>query len=579
MTQRVGVVSASIGAGHDGAADELCRRLEDQGLSTFRYDFLESAPHAGRLIRHVYEWWLRRAPWAYDATYRAWADFPPLVAPTVAVLALVFGRPLRRQLAADKVDLVVSTYPLASVALGRMRRKRSLDVPVATFVTDFSLHPMWVDAGVDLHLCVHPDTARAARAATGGPALATGPMVGPAFARPSAERRHQARRDLGVPDDAVAVLVVAGSWGVGAVEETYRELCQLPGYFPIVACGRNDTLRAALATRPGGRALGWTDDMATVMAASDLVVQNAGGLTSMEAFASGVPVLTYRPIPGHGQDNAELMHTAGVARFVRSAEELTEALAVAAVRPSLQVARAEALFRSDPADAVVALASGATPPVRLRRRDASRRVALGTVSLASAWLGLNLVAEAATAHAFASVRPAQTEIYLGARLSTADLGSPRLARLLVADHVTAVLEGNQVVGNDAAVAALAAHGVGIADGGWGSRSDLALLGVSEVARSADAFEAALGRPVPLLVPEQPLTVVDLAITKLKHLHVVGDVTTLGPGTSAAVLLPGRVYVFDAERLSPTETAAALQRLELTLQSDGEATQSLAALLR
>jgi hypothetical protein len=60
---------------------------------------------------------------------------------------------------------------------------------------------------------------------------------------------------------------------------------------------------------------------------------------------------------------------------------------------------------------------------------------------------------------------------------------------------------------------------------------------------------------------------------------VGDVTTLGPGTSAAVLLPGRVYVFDAERLSPTETAAALQRLELTLQSDGEATQSLAALLR
>ena len=35
--------------------------------------------------------------------------------------------------------------------------------------------------------------------------------------------------------------------------------------------------------------LGWTDDMAGLMAACDVMVENAGGLTSLEAMAAGLP--------------------------------------------------------------------------------------------------------------------------------------------------------------------------------------------------------------------------------------------------------------------------------------------------
>src|SRR5690348_5616572 len=56
MQRRVLVVSASMGAGHDGAARELARRLEDDGHVTEVRDFMKSAPlKIGDVVRVGYE--------------------------------------------------------------------------------------------------------------------------------------------------------------------------------------------------------------------------------------------------------------------------------------------------------------------------------------------------------------------------------------------------------------------------------------------------------------------------------------------------------------------------------------------
>src|SRR4051794_2869798 len=41
---RIVVISASVGAGHDGAADELIRRMLDLGFRVDRHDFLDLMP-------------------------------------------------------------------------------------------------------------------------------------------------------------------------------------------------------------------------------------------------------------------------------------------------------------------------------------------------------------------------------------------------------------------------------------------------------------------------------------------------------------------------------------------------------
>src|SRR6185369_4797372 len=127
-------------------------------------------------------------------------------------------------------------------------------------------------------------------------------------------------------DDEQLVLVVAGAWGIGDVGKTFDCLLESEHYTPLAVCGNNDKLKRKLEARGGGHVLGWTDEMPTLMAAADVLLQNAGGLTCMEAFAAGLPVVSYDPIAGHGKDNAEQMETAGVAAYAPSSDDLFDVL-------------------------------------------------------------------------------------------------------------------------------------------------------------------------------------------------------------------------------------------------------------
>ena len=276
-------------------------------------DFLNAFPlHLGWLVRFGYWMELRFAPWSYDATYRLWYRLPFVVKPMGAFITLVTSRKMLRWVKASDADVVVSTYPMASLVLGRARQKGRLKIPVATFITDFAVHPLWTHPGVDLHLCVHKQAAEAAAERSGRAATAPGPLVPERF-HVDLPERHAARTQLGLSDEEKLVLVVAGAWGIGDVSKTFDYLLESEQYVPLAVCGNNGKLKRKLEERGRGHVLGWTDEMPTLMAAADVLVQNAGGLTCMEAFAAGLPVVSFEPIAGHGKDNAEQMHKAGVA--------------------------------------------------------------------------------------------------------------------------------------------------------------------------------------------------------------------------------------------------------------------------
>ncbi|MDP9072842.1 MAG: hypothetical protein M3N98_01485, partial [Actinomycetota bacterium] len=184
MPTRVLVVSASMGAGHDGAARELVRRLRAEGHEAEMRDFLDSAPlRIGALLKSSYEFQMRHIAWTYDLTYRLWYLLPVLCPPIGRFMAWLTRRRLLAWATEYRADAVVSTYPLSSVVLGQLRRGGRLRIPAINFITDFGVHPLWTHPGVDLNLAVHPRAAAAAEAKSGRPAFATGPMVSPRFAQ------------------------------------------------------------------------------------------------------------------------------------------------------------------------------------------------------------------------------------------------------------------------------------------------------------------------------------------------------------------------------------------------------------
>ncbi len=358
--RRITVVSASVGAGHDGAAAELVRRLRAAGFEADCHDFLDLLPRGcGRLLRGSYALELQVAPWAWGWLLRG-LEKHRFSAALVGGLFAVAGARRIRALVGPEVRAVVSTYPLASQALGRLRRRGSLHTPVATFLTDMSVHPLWVAEGVDLHLALHPVAAAQATRHGAASVQTCGPLVGPAF-RPvrSAAERLRGRARFGLPADQPVALVVAGSWGVGEVEQTAREIAASGVAVPVTVCGRNEALREKLQAAGVGVALGWVDEMPELLRISDVVVQNAGGLTSLEAMASGIPVVSYRCLPGHGVTNAAALDEAGLAVWIRDEQRLGSALADALAGPPVAITHPAPC----PDDLIAALAGGAPAPV------------------------------------------------------------------------------------------------------------------------------------------------------------------------------------------------------------------------
>ncbi len=362
-TPRVTIVSASVGAGHDGAAAELARRLTGQGFLVDRHDFLDLLPaRIGPALRRAYAAQLRSAPATWGPVCAAMGRHGS----AAAMVSALAGRRLGRVLA-DRPAAVVATYPLAAQTLARLRRGGLLDAPVVTYLTDLSVHPLWVADGVDAHLALHPVAAEQAWRLGAAGLHVTAPAVGPDFRPATAAERWAARRRFGLPAGPLA-LIVAGSWGVGEVAQTARDVRATGLALPVVVCGSNEALRAEVAREGTGLALGWVDDMAGLMRACDVVVQNAGGLSSLEARATGLPVISYRCLPGHGTTNAEALAAAGWAPWVRHPADLSPALQATlreapAARVPGSAVRPELCAAPDPAEVIAGLAGAADPAV------------------------------------------------------------------------------------------------------------------------------------------------------------------------------------------------------------------------
>lgn len=589
-----------MGAGHDGAARELASRLRAAGHEAEVRDFLDSGPlRIGAALRSGYEFELKHMPSAYEATYRLWYRVPWLCPAVAWLVTILTRRRILRWIDSYDADIVVSTYPLATLCLGRLRDTKRLSIPAVNFITDFGVHPLWVHRGVDLNLAVHDGPARMAAARSGRLALACGPVVSPAFGPDALPDRYTARSALGLEADDQAVLIVAGSWGVGGVEDTWKAITADGRFTPVVVCGRDERLRAqvaALADTRGDEAkaviLGWTDDMPGLMAACDVLVENAGGLTSLEAMRAGLPVVSFMPIAGHGRENTARMDNAGVSILAADGPQLIEALALlTADGPARagRVAAGQAMFRGDAAALVLdaADAPGFVPVPHPRRPAAAlaRVAAVLAGSAALGWAGLTggvavatAAAGAGVAHPIAGLR---SVAYVGVRLDATELADPAISQRLRAMGVSAVVDSTTASTDPSGVRSLAALGVDIESGGrgaWSNRHghEVDPMLWTRARADADAGRALAeltGDKVTLLVLGRRLNAFDLLECRGAHNSVVvpNDILSAvrDPGDTTPIHVTSRhIYLVNGMGATPAQLNTMLARLSAGLARAG-----------
>jgi processive 1,2-diacylglycerol beta-glucosyltransferase len=582
-----------MGAGHDGAARGLAAQLTAAGYSADVRDFLDSGPlHIGSALRSGYEFELKHVPAAYDATYRLWYRAPWLCPLVTWIVTLITRRKVLRWVQESGATAVVSTYPLATLCLGRLRSTGRLRIPTVNFITDFGVHPLWVHDGVDLNLAIHDGPAQMANQRTGRPAIACGPVVSARFAPEELPDRALARSNFGLAPHQRAVLVVAGSWGVGDLRATWNAVAGDGRFTPVVVCGRDPRLHdqvSELARTHAGDSvvLGWSDDMPALMAACDALVENAGGLTSLEAMRAGLPVVSFQPIAGHGKENTAGMAAAGVSKLAHDPQSLADALeAVTSPGPSRddQVSTAAAMFRADAAEivggvaAIPAVATPARRPALTLVKAAAALVATASLAWAGLTSGVALAAEAGAGVAH-PVGHAADVAYVGVRLDSAELSDPGVVSELQQMHVTAVVDDATALANVGALRSLVQRGINVENGGYGDAStrphhdndSLPWIRAQHDARAGYELGLLIGEPVTVTIPGRRVNAFDLIECRDAHTSLVVPNHILAPASSPEVesvihLSPGRIYLINGLGSTPAQLSAYLSQVSSSLQT-------------
>jgi UDP-N-acetylglucosamine:LPS N-acetylglucosamine transferase len=363
---RVLIVSAAMGGGHLQISHELRRRLADRGHEALVVDVLEVMPRpVGGWLHRLYPWLVNRAPRLYQLVYEVFFVADQNAGERAGIPVRLSLPGLRRIICETEPDVAVSTHPLSALALGELRRRGDLRCPAVTVITQFAVNNLWLHPNADVELCISADAAEHARRRTGRPALVSGPVVRPAFLRGrDVEARRRIRTELRIPEGHRVALVTTGSLGLeGSALVAAEAIAARPGWVPVVLCGRSTELYERVHGVRGIRALPWVDDMPALMSAADVLVDNAGGMSSKEALAFGLPVVTFRPISGHGRDDAQSLARLGLTDVVEDEERLVEVVDALVGDPERchdRVLRGRRLFVADAADLVERASTGRT---------------------------------------------------------------------------------------------------------------------------------------------------------------------------------------------------------------------------
>jgi len=464
------ILSAAMGAGHDGVAYELQRRLQARGAQATVYDYLEMLPgRMGPFYRAFYAGQLKYAPGSYEWLYGKIDR--GVLAPVAHWLGQMGQRQVRK--AARGHDLVISTYPLGCQATGALRKKGKLAIPAVGFLTDVDVHGLWLHPGIDMNLTVWHGSAAEAINRVGVPSRAVGPILPGAFLEPATRpERDEARTMLGVEPDQTMVLVVAGSWGVGDIGRTARAIRDAGVGLPVVLCGRNEDLLRELDSEPGVVALGWTRDVRRLLAAADVLIHNAGGLSCLEGMAVGVPVIGYACLPGHGHRNSLAMQQAGVAADAGTVEELLDAIRLLARTPdgAAMVARARELFLSDPTDELLELAQAPVSiPVQSSGRTWAMRTAAISVAVPVTMGALSFGVAQAGVHGL-GVAEGKDAVFVAAIVDHGQVLVPGVVTALRTHNVTAAVSAAAGAPTPTDVRALLTSGVTVVGADLGTKS-------------------------------------------------------------------------------------------------------------
>lgn len=386
--QRVMILSAGVGSGHNSAAaaleTEFGRRHNVEALQ--RVDVLDLTSDLFRTLNDdAYFALVDAAPWLVGWGYDM-LDVPFRSRGAMSVWERLNTSAVVKSIRAFMPDTIVCTHFLPARVVSLLLGRGRLQATMSVVTTDYDFQGMWLTAPIN-RFYVARDETRAHMVEIGLPGdriTVSGIPVRGDFSQPADRESVLARYEL--RPDVPVLLISAGAAGGEYTKAVVTQTIAIPNPFQaVVVCGRNEGLREAIselvASSPSRyRVIGYTTEMAALMRAATLFIGKPGGLSSSECMAAGLPMVLINPIPGQEVRNGDFLLEEGAA--VRCNYGTTIGYKIAALldapdRLARMKDNARRIGRPDAAQVIASSALAEAPQLVWVSREAGRAIRSG----------------------------------------------------------------------------------------------------------------------------------------------------------------------------------------------------------
>ena len=309
------VVHATAGAGHKKAAEAIFNGLKAAHHDAHLVDALDyTNPFFKATYPTTYAFLVTKLSFLWGFFF-GMLDIPALQ-PAIHVIRRLYNgfnaQKLQQYMINERFDCIITTQFLSAEVSAYLKRSDKIKSKVICVVTDFDVHRIWVNQGIDIYTGASPFT-RDKLIALGVPpdrAVVTGIPTDKVFSL-SADR-PALNQKLGFKDGKFTVLLATGSFGMGPIEAL---IDQLQGYQIIVVCGHNKDLFERLSAKQSGdvHILGLVHNMHELMSVADVMITKPGGLSIAEALVKRLPMIFFSAIPGQETQNIVVLKQYGAA--------------------------------------------------------------------------------------------------------------------------------------------------------------------------------------------------------------------------------------------------------------------------
>ncbi len=306
------IITSAFGNGHLSVANAIKEQLQEQNAN-FKIEIDDVMDMASSKTKEVYfdiyTLLTSQYPDIYNFFYKIKKDMPNNGIDYL--MYSLYMKKVARHIKEKNPSLIVSTFPLGSGFVSKIKEYYGISVPLVTTITDVADSWEWIHHKTDMYFvpCNYIAECLMEKGISKEKIRVTGIPVKKEFLENNDTKRS-----------SIQVLIMGSVMDeLGLNRQTVMELDKLSHIKIIVVTGKNYELYDELTyniTLKNVEVLGYANNVAELMESSDLIITKPGGVTLFEAINKGIPVILKNSFVAQEESNIEFMKSMGIDLFI-----------------------------------------------------------------------------------------------------------------------------------------------------------------------------------------------------------------------------------------------------------------------